>query len=387
MSLSRKLAAGCVAFALTAPAFAATTPISTVAQLNTVFAKTAQSGDVLSLACGTYAMPNLQSRKFSPPLVITSADPTCKAVIQGMKLANVSGVTFTGLELETYTETGPVDPYYAFRLGGCAQITFDHDYIHGDPALAPVAQINAFYPSGCQGVAFNDDAFVNLNAGLNVQKSTGLHVERSYFGRMAKGAMEIGGTSYVDIGDNWITDFETGSGTHGDGIQIFTFGETAPAHDINIHGNLITRGAGVPAQGIFVQDETKTLPFYNVNISDNAVIGEQWNSIMLNGATGSVQMTGNLVATWPGPDPVASPNVAAPFGYGTTNFNGYLRFDNGGTATANITGNQFQQFILNGKNAATPAANTQLGPVTDGGAAFEAAWRASHPAYPAAPAQ
>lgn len=347
--------------------------------------KAAKSGDVIQLAPGDYAMPSINGLAFdlTNPLTIV-AQPGAPALpaLHGLKIANASGIVFDGFELVTYDVNGmAVDPYYAFRLTNCHGLTFRNLFVHGDPAKPPAQQINGFYPSLCSGLLFTDNTFENLCAAINAQKSPGLHILHNFVTGLNKGGFEIGGCSDVTIADNFITNFQSAPGIHGDAVQIFTFGETAAAKNINVTGNLYTRGAnGIPAQGIFIQDETKSLPFSNVNISNNCILGGEWDSIMLNGISGVAQITANVVATWPGPDPVGKLNPDG--SYPTTNFNGYLRVGQVAPGTViNLVDNQFQQYILNGTNAPAPAGNTVLGAVTDGGAALEAAWRKAHAMY------
>jgi parallel beta helix pectate lyase-like protein len=173
------------------------------------------------------------------------------------------------------------------------------------------------------------------------------------------------------VQNNSFYDFVTAPGVHGDGIQIFTSRTTTAAHDILISGNLVARGNGTPEQGIFVQDEVKTLPFHNVTIEDNAVIGEQWNGIYLSHATGDVQIRNNIIASWTGANVVRG---------GDTDYISWLRLGDLGGATVAVTGNQAQAFLvgLPPKLLPPPPSNVKLGRIDDRGAALSRKWLASH---------
>jgi hypothetical protein len=191
------------------------------------------------------------------------------------------------------------------------------------------------------------------------------------FHDLSKGGVEAAATSRLKVQSNSFYDFLTAPGVHGDGIQIFTSRTTVVAHDILISGNLVARGNGTPEQGIFVQDEVKTLPFHNVTIEDNAVIGEQWNGIYLSHATGDVRIANNVVASWTGANVVRG---------GDTDYISWLRLGDLSGASVAVTSNQAQAFLvgLPPKQVAPPPSNVKLGPVQDRGAVLGRKWLAAH---------
>ncbi len=86
--------------------------------------------------------------------------------------------------------------------------------------------------------------------------------------------------------------------THPDAIQFLTSGETAGVHDIVITDNVIDRGSGSAVQGIFMTDQVGTLPYQNVTISGNMLVGTMYNGIMVNDGI-NLNISNNTVAGLP----------------------------------------------------------------------------------------
>ena len=81
--------------------------VNSVASLMTALAS-AQGGDQISLASGTYSGLSLQNFNFTSAVTITSADPTKPAVFTNFTLANSSGMVFSQLD---FNAAGSTDPY------------------------------------------------------------------------------------------------------------------------------------------------------------------------------------------------------------------------------------------------------------------------------------
>ena len=116
----------------------------------------------------------------------------------------------------------------------------------------------------------------------------GLTIEDNVIRDVRTDGIRGGGASQLLIARNRITSIHPTGDDHPDGIQLWTSNETVPARDIRIVDNLIERGTGKPAQGIFLRDEGEKLPYENVEISNNVVIGSLWNGITVNGGRGVI---------------------------------------------------------------------------------------------------
>jgi len=342
----------------------------------------APGGSTIYLSPGDYEGVTISDAHFAAPVTITSADPSRKAVLTGLKVSNSSGLTFSTLELAANGPGGPVDPHFAFRFDNVKDVRFRGLDVHGEPEAEPSTQTNGFDVARSQNVSIEHCRFHALSAALNFNDDVGVVVAHNGFSRLDKGGVEMGGSSDVTIADNDFTDFHVSRSTHPDAIQIFTQGSKASARDIKVTGNLFYRGAGNPVQGVFVQDEVGNLPFINVTIRDNAIIGGMWNSIYLRHATGAIDVEDNIVVSWAGLDMEGTGNaLALKTSPTTTNFRAWiwLRGDFTG-ATITEKGNRAQAYpAAIGGSQGIPGRNAVAADAGDGGAKILREWLASHP--------
>ena len=113
--------------------------------------------------------------------------------------------------------------------------------------------------------------------------------------------MEIrgGGTSNITIAHNTFTNQHVNSSDteHPDAIQFWTSGFNYSSSNITIDDNTITRGAGSAVQGIFMRDEVGNIPYQNVQIEGNEIIGENFNGLVVSGVNGGL-ISGNVVTSY-----------------------------------------------------------------------------------------
>jgi hypothetical protein len=336
--------------------------------------KAARGGEVIRLAPGRYPALVIANMHFTVPVIITSADKYQKAVLIGLGVANSSGIIFDKLEL---TSVGSEDPFYGFRLSRTENISFVHMDVHGSGSIDPSKQMNGFYITYCSSTVLSDSKFHDMNSAIVANNDNSVTIARNSFFKLNKGGIEMGGSSDVKIGENSFTDFRVSRGTHSDAIQIYTAGTKVVAHDIDIEGNLFHRGAGDPVQGIFVQDEVGTLPFHNLTIRDNAILGGMWDSIYVRHVIGELKVANNVAASWPGPDMegVGTPAaMVATAPISTTSFRAliWLRGDLSG-AKVTAEGNTAQEYKADA-GWIWGGDNHSVGSVDDKGAALLRAW-------------
>lgn len=329
---------------------------------------TAQPHQTIALAPGAYRELAIRD-VHAEGVTITSADPRHMAVIAGMKMLASSGLKFTNLEL---TSAGANDAWYAFRVAGSKDISFEHMNVHGDKAKPVTAQLNGFLITGSSNIRIANSNLHDLSAPIVANHNDHITIENNFFHELNKGGVEMGGTSFVVISGNEITNFHSAPNIHGDAVQIYTYGMTESAHDILVTDNIFYRGDGVAAQGIFIQDETHHLPFYNMTITKNVVIGGEWNSVYLSGASGNIRIEDNSAVSWTGFDVVK---------HAPTAFSGWVRLA-GDFSHANLTesGNTAQVYIgTSGRAVPPPRGNKVVGALPDNGEALRKAWQEAHP--------
>lgn len=326
------------------------------AQLMTALAN-AHAGETIQLAAGTYSQLVLNNFNFSSPVTITSASASSPAVLEGLKVNASSGITFSNVEMTT---VGSGDPYYGFRISGSNNIAFNQVNVHGDPTVAPSAQISGFYFTGDTGISITNSTMSNMNSAIIANENNGVTFSNNTFSNLSKGGVEAGADQNVSISGNTFTNFQVGVGIHADAIQFYTAGTTTPSSNISITNNLISRGSGDAVQGIFIQDELGTSPYTNVTIANNSVVGAMWDSILVNAqVNGALNVSNNLATSWAGADPGSATSASS---IPSTSFVARISLTGDfSNAAVTETGNVAQSYMSNGTAVTPPAGNTQVG--------------------------
>lgn len=326
----------------------ATISVSTAAELMAAAAR-ARSGDTIALAAGNYDNVVLRNIKFDGPVTITSAAPGAPAEINGLKAIGVENLTFRNVVFADKDSATAYD----FEIKNAAKVSFDSVVICGQDG-EPGYLSNAFMVRGSRDVSITNSEITHLRYGINMLDNSGVTIKGNYFHDMRADGFHGGGLSNVLIADNVFTDFHPAAGDHPDAIQFWTAGQKASAENITITGNVIHRGDGAAIQGIFMGDETNVLPYKNVTISDNLVVGGMYNGIHVERAAG-LTVNDNIVA-------------------GYLDQASWIRVAD---VTA-MSGNVAQLYVIDGKTVEPPRGNAVTRAIYDDGSAFVGTWLAAN---------
>ena len=314
--------------------------------------KAAKAGDTILLSGGTYTL-TAANLTFASDVTVASADASRPAVITGLNISGVTGLTVRDLELRADAVNGS----YPFRVSASTDIHFQRLNVHGSLDGNPQNDVSAFLVRESTDVSFEDSEFHQLWQAINHLNMNKLTVKGSEFHDLRADGVLGGGSNGVTITDNVFHTFKPKTGDHPDAIQFWTTNTTANARDIVITDNLIYRGGGAPMQGVFMGNEAAGLRYENVTISGNLVAGGMYHGINV-GAGRNVTVTDNVVQ-------------------GFTDMMSWIRVDNvdGAVVTGNATNlltitTAVLNEILSG-NIVIPRAS-------DSGAATIAAWQAEH---------
>src|SRR5262249_36212262 len=102
-----------------------TTTVSTSAALMSAL-KVAHAGDTIQLAAGTDSPGGLDDLHFASDVTITSLDPTHAAVIKGLAVRAVSGLTFQNLDFTVSKASEN-----AVTVESSQDVHFNDVYVHG----------------------------------------------------------------------------------------------------------------------------------------------------------------------------------------------------------------------------------------------------------------
>jgi parallel beta-helix repeat protein len=273
--------------------------VATTADLTTALSA-AKSGDTILLAPGEYDNVCIKNLSFASPVTITSQDPTHPAVLTSLWVTGDKGLSLTHLEFDlSAAQMGAVTP---FRIANSGKITLSYLNVHGSMDGNPQDDAMALAINSSTSVTVSNSEFQQAAVAITHLGDAHLTITGNSFHDLRYDGVHGSGSNWVTVSNNTFTSFypigtQPTGGDHPDAIQFFTLGTTAPTHDLVVTGNTIVRGAGAPTHGVFFDDEVGTLPFQNVTISNNTVIGEGFDGISVNDAA-NVTITGNTVQAY-----------------------------------------------------------------------------------------
>jgi Ca2+-binding RTX toxin-like protein len=246
----------------------------------------AKSGDTISLASGTYSGVFIHDVA-KAGVTITSADPSNHAILTDMTLKNCSGLTVSNLEMTVAKDT----PY---QIVGSSNIVFDKLDVHGSLDGTSNDDTRGMIVRDSSNVTISNSHFHELTDALGHLNSQYVTITGNSFDTIRDDGIIGGGTSHIVVSNNSFTNFDHVGGVHPDCIQFGTGNAASAGTDITISGNVFTRGTGVPVQGVWINDEIGTMPYSNVTVQDNVILGAVFNGIVVSSATDAI-VSGNTV--------------------------------------------------------------------------------------------
>lgn len=314
--------------------------VTNITKLSSTLAS-ASPGDTVTIAPGVYAeVPIINNVNPKGAVTINGTGVTFKG---DFKINNSSNLIFSGL---TFDFTGATDPYWPARFTSNTNLTFTGITITGPGS-------NALNPGGflfqdTNGITITNSKIGNVpSTAVNIIRSVGVTITGNEFANCGKSGIGVAAVTNLLISDNHFHDFIAPLGTHTDAIQLMTAGTTTQSTNIIITNNTFYRGAGQPFQGIFLQDDLGTIPFSNVIVSNNTLIGTLYDCLWVNGATGNVTLTNNTMVSYPGFDTILTTDITKPV---TSPFFANLYTKLVGTFKLTIIGNVSQAYSdTNGK--------------------------------------
>src|SRR5215469_8417113 len=215
------------------------TTVDSATALNAAL-KAAHPGDVIQLASGTYSGIVAQNLHFETGVTVTAA-AGAHPVLTSLTVYGSSGLTFSNLEF--YANPAGVQNPFLVRSGS-TDIHFDHLNVHGSLDNNPQDDVQGFLVRDSSNVSITNSEFQQLMTGFAHQDMLGVTVSGNNFHDIRMDAIRGGGSSFVTISGNSISNLYPETGDHSDAIQFWNL--TASVHDISVTDNLIQRGAGDP---------------------------------------------------------------------------------------------------------------------------------------------
>lgn len=256
--------------------------------------KAAKGGETIKLV-GTFASLTLSAVAYAMPVTITSLDAAQRATIERVQLNRSSNVVLQGLDLGRQIKPTEPDFTQLHNVTGCRDIAFEGVTISagsGDPA----ASLGwGLFLRDSQNVTVSGSSFDHCSLALLVQGVDGLTIAGNTFHKNRRDGINLAEVTDVVIDGNFFTEMYPVGAEHPDAIQFLTKGKTKLSSNIAIRNNVVLQGAGEAIQGIFMNDEEGTLPYTNVEISNNLIyVNGMYNGISIQGGQ-NVYIEGNTV--------------------------------------------------------------------------------------------
>lgn len=251
--------------------------------------KAASPGDVILMKSGNYSGFEIRGLDFSSGITIQPEFASSAVTISNMSVRESSGILFKDLEFVT----DPAAPIGTIALVDSKNIQFNGVEVHGSENNDPRDDTDGIRVLRSENISVVDSEFHQLRIAIGHGESNGLTFSGNYIHDIRLDGIRGSGSSNVEISKNHFAEFYRIDGDHSDAIQFYTGSTTTVVSNIKVYGNVIDQGDGLRMQGIFLRNSEGAL-FKGVQISDNLIIGGNYNGIYVEGASG-VSISGNEI--------------------------------------------------------------------------------------------
>ena len=246
------------------------------------------AGDTILLAPGTYDPASVRNMG-ELGITIASQNPDNPAILTGFVMTDSSDVRFSDVVFQA-----DVGGNNAFAFSRTSGITFSGIVVHGPDNVGTGEEVSPFIIRDSSDIAIIGSEFFHVFHGVKLLDVDGIVISGNDFHDIRCDGIRGGGVSNALFTDNSFTNFHPIGNDHPDAIQLWSTNQDAPGRNIVISDNVFIRGDGSPIQGIFIRDTFDNMPFENVTITGNVILGGLYNGISIDGVVGG-EMTGNLV--------------------------------------------------------------------------------------------
>ncbi|KEZ15306.1 putative secreted calcium-binding protein [Sphingobium yanoikuyae] len=314
----------------------------------------AKGSTIIQLAPGQYGDLAMKPSERTGMLVIESADPNNPAILQSIKLYKIKDIAFRNLTVRSTPSPNRGD--YVIDVVDVQNIILQKLQIRGIGGAERGREYGLMVRAS-NGVRLQDSNLSDLRYGVGILNATSVSIERNEFHGIQTDGIRGGGATDLLVAENILGDFSPKAGEHPDGIQLWSTNQKQPGRRITIRDNLVARHNGGIVQGIFIRDTLRQLPFEDVTVSGNLILGGMYNGIALTGIDRGA-VSDNWVIAYPDMKSWISLN---------------------GTNAVSLTNNRAMQFLLRDTGSLDEKSNKTNSPVAAGDLSSIKQWLASKP--------
>lgn len=308
----------------------------------------------LRLAPGRYRRVVIGNISPAAELALQSADGEHPAILAGITVNKARLVTLRDL-IVSRAANEPVQNYLVSIVA--SQDVLIQRLRISAPGGAERGREYGIMIRGSDRVRVSDCQISGTRYGIGILHSRSISLKGNELHGLQTDGIRGGGVDNLVISENVIGDFEPKPTDHPDGIQLWSTNEKLPAKHITISSNLIVRNRGGIIQGIFIRDTQRQIPFEDVDIRDNLVIGSMYNGIALAGVTRGT-IANNEVIAYP-------------------DMKSWIRLSD--AQSVDLTDNQAGQFLLPPGMAVRQHGNREVRPLAKGDLSPVRAWLSANP--------
>jgi len=250
----------------------------------------AKGGEVINVAPGDYGRLVINNIKKIPAVTITGPG----ARVASLKLDNSSGLTFKNMEFYA-----PEPGHFAYIVSKSENISFLNIRVHGVLDGNPQGKPSGISIRNSTNVRVSGSEFQQLRRAIAVNDSDQIDISLNNIHDIQTDGIMISAVEDIKIIKNRISNFSPNETDHPDGIQFLTRGKSRSSDGILIQNNVIFRGHGPSIQGIFLTDQEGNLPYKNVRIIGNTLVGTAYHGIAVVQAE-NVEISKNELYSYPG---------------------------------------------------------------------------------------
>ena len=252
----------------------------------------AEAGDTIYLAAGIYD-PIIIRNLGELGITLASQDADNPAILTGLIMSDTSSVRFSNIIFEA-----DVDDTNVFQFSDTSSLVFSGIVVRGPDNIGSGLEASPFMIRSSSDITIVDSEFYNLFHAIKLLEVNGVVISGNDFHDIRTDGIRGGGVSNAVVTGNYFTDFYPIGNDHPDAIQFWSTNQDQPGVNLVISDNLVVRGNGAPTQGVFIRDTHDNMPFENVTVTGNVVLGGLYNGISIDGVIGG-EVTNNIVIGYP----------------------------------------------------------------------------------------
>jgi hypothetical protein len=267
-------------------AFAADWVVYSPAELDRAIAN-ASAGDRILLGAGDYGRLAIQGRNYSASLVLEAQDGAAPPRFQSIVVERSSNIVLRNLSVSFGASARPQTDY-AVHLSHAQAIRLEGMRVASAPNGVAGDDANGVMALSSADIEIVDSVFDETYRGVVSFESDRVLVRRNVILRSGVDGVAARGADGLTIEDNYIAEFLAVDpvALHPDGVQIWSKSAARPNRNIAIRRNLIRRGEGDPAQGVFIR--TPELRSVGIVIEDNVIDQSMGQGVAIENAEGAV---------------------------------------------------------------------------------------------------